>query len=520
MIFIGAELNNPNAHFVTNIIDCIGDEDDLIIDLLESNDSKSIFEKMKNHCRTHIEKHVIYNPYANENFFINFKTEFPELSLIVFFSDDEWRHEDYDRYLALYADIFSIAVKANVAKYQSYGLSNTYYMQWACNPRRFYPQLDRKKKYDVSFIGTAYGKRVEYIKYLIKSGVDVAVFGAGWNKYFDIRSRWGGYLSSKGMVDIINQSRINLNFLWTSKDEKKTTIKGRTMEIAACCAFQLSNFTEEFDNYGFLDGDNINVFLGKDDLVKKIKYYLSHEDEREKIAETAYQFVSKNHVWKNRFENIFNILTKNKVTPAALPKYRVLVLVLDEISHQIDLNDTRMNIEIVSWHNRCDIDFCEYDGIIQLVRNSSINNDSLFMMSFGLYSDHSDIVIANFYLSTVAGKQWIGFDKRIVEENEKLISYLPQECMMVSGQYMRKITDSGNSVVSLPIRNIKITYIGHPTFILDLPFLYRNLLCIYFSKHTDIKKVVLRALRNLNFIKAVILLHNRILQKYILRTIR
>jgi spore maturation protein CgeB len=45
-----------------------------------------------------------------------------------------------------------------------------------------------------------------------------------------------------------------------------------------------------------------------EDLRKKIKYYLSHPEEREEIVKRAQQRVYKEHTYKHRFEEIFHII--------------------------------------------------------------------------------------------------------------------------------------------------------------------------------------------------------------------
>ncbi|OCC15877.1 hypothetical protein DBT_0802 [Dissulfuribacter thermophilus] len=306
MIFIGPDLSNPHSHFRTNIIDSIGNGHDLIIDLYNVKNSEEIYSRILEHTQKYNEEIVIYNAYEDENFFIYFKQRFPKLKLITIFSDDEWRHSNYDRYLALYSDIFTIAVKKNISAYHSYGLSNVYYMQWACNPKKYYPIPGLEKKYSVTFIGAAYGKRVEYIRYLLKNNIDIKIFGPKWNHYIGFSKHWGGILSHDKMLEIISQSKINLNFLWTSRDPNRSTIKGRTLELAACKGFQLSNYTEEFKNYGFIEGNHIAIFNNKKDLLEKINFYLTHDDERETIAQRAYNHVLKNHTWQHRFDGLFN----------------------------------------------------------------------------------------------------------------------------------------------------------------------------------------------------------------------
>ena len=132
MIFIGAELSDPHAHFVTNIVACIGSGDDLIIDLLKVETSEDICARIEQHLQSHDDRYVIYNAYTVEDFFFDLKKRFPQLRLITVFSDDEWRHANYDRYLALYSDVFTIAVKSNLGKYRSYEIGRA-----SCRERVF-----------------------------------------------------------------------------------------------------------------------------------------------------------------------------------------------------------------------------------------------------------------------------------------------------------------------------------------------------------------------------------------------
>lgn len=180
MIFVGPNFGDPNAHFVTNIIESIGSSDDLVIDVLGLEQKNEIFSRIKKHLVGHKEEYIIYNAKEDEDFFLSVKQEFPELKLVIFFSDDEWRHSSYDRYLALFSDCFTVAVKDNLDKYKSYGLVNVFYMRWGCNPEKFYP-ITHDKKYDVTFIGAAYGKRIEYVRFLVANKINIRVFGRGWS---------------------------------------------------------------------------------------------------------------------------------------------------------------------------------------------------------------------------------------------------------------------------------------------------------------------------------------------------
>lgn len=193
MIFIGWELSDPKAHFVTNIVDSIGSGDDLIVDLRQVWDWDEIARLIREHCSRVHEQFVIYNAHTNESLPLHFKRDFYSLKLITFFSDDEWRYANYDRYLALFSDVFTVAVKDNIVRYRACGLEHVHYLRWGCNPALFHPVAGLEFIYDVTFIGAAYGNRVDYARHLVRAGVRLKVYGPGWSRYDDMREHWGGF---------------------------------------------------------------------------------------------------------------------------------------------------------------------------------------------------------------------------------------------------------------------------------------------------------------------------------------
>ena len=497
MIFIGPHFSDNSAHFVTNIITCVGTGNDLIIDMILVRDKKSIFRLIQSHLKKYPEKYVIYNAKEDEDFFIDFKRHFPNLILFTFFSDDEWRHANYDRYLALYSDFFSItSYISHLELYFSYGLSNGMVCQWACNPQHFYP-LDEDKQYDVTFIGAPHGKRFEYVLFLAQNDVDIRVFGKGWGKYPDLKKHWGGYLTAANMLKVISQSRINLNFLWTSRDPNRTTIKGRTMEIPACRASQLSSYTDEFANYGFKDGLNIAAFRDKQEMLDKVRYYLAHEKERETLAHNAYKFVLNNHTWTQRFAHIFERIDKGKASNT-IPIFKMLVVLQNEVRHSLKLDDHRMEIHIKKKKDSTVSDFDQYDGIIFLSQNSTINNETLYMMAFARHCDNSDAALANFYMCFGEENIWIRFWDKIIESHRKIIRFLPQEAICFSPQTARKFV-----LKQVPWDKVNLSFIEYPSFTASaFGVLRRRLLKLCFGKY-DHKAMFQKSLRKWQFVKAM-----------------
>ena len=75
-----------------------------------------------------------------------------------------------------------------------------FYLPEGFNPACYRP-MPVEQDIDVSFIGVAYGFRVEVVRYLQKHGINIQPFGSGWGT----TEVWGD-----DQVAVINRSRINL----------------------------------------------------------------------------------------------------------------------------------------------------------------------------------------------------------------------------------------------------------------------------------------------------------------------
>ena len=486
MIFIANELSDPHSHFRTNVVDGFADGNDLLLDLGEFEDKETVFERIAAHIKRHQnEKYIIYNAYKDEDFFFDLKKIFPQLVLFTLFSDDEWRHSTYDRYIALYSDFFSItSFKANIEKYKTYGFSNVLLCQWACNPNIFKPFDFLEKEIDVSFIGAAYGKRIECVQYLVDQGIDIRVYGKGWDSHHSLKSRWGGYLSSEEMVEVINKSRICLNFLWTSFNPGLTTVKGRCIELPACRSFQLASFSEELYEYGFREGETVVTFGSFEDLTSKIEHYLRREDERQIIEEKSYKFVLENHTWKLRYDAIIKRIAKPAL-PNTFRKPKILVIEGAKARHKIVLGDARMDLKIVSRGSETDEILKNYDGILRVDNNTNINNESLWMMSFGLISEGWQVVISNFSLrAPIIGSIWIRFRENDTGRLRR--SLIPSESIMVGGG----INSISKKYIWNIIRSRGASIIDYPTYLRRDMSLFRfTILCLNWGEYPFKKKL-------------------------------
>lgn len=234
---------------------------------------------------------------------------------LCFFHDDAWRVE-FSRFWARHFDWFTTPDSHRVQEYCHLGYSNAIYFPYACNPA-IYKKVDFPKKYDVSFVGLANPYRKWLIQKLRKAGISVYAAGSGWP---------AGHLAQEEMIRVINQSKINLNlsnskswdvryllslissprglYGWLRSPKNVEQMKARQFEINGCGAFQLSHYVGGLEHC-YEIGQEIVVYLDVDDLIRKVKYYLTHDDERETIADKGYQRTLADHTYAQRFNSIF-----------------------------------------------------------------------------------------------------------------------------------------------------------------------------------------------------------------------
>lgn len=518
MIFIGADFDDVNSHFSSNIIEYFKTDYDLIIDIRNQPGKQYIFSKIKEHLLEHDEKIVLYNAFEDEDFFLYFKSHFPNLILVTFFSDDEWRHYSYDRYIALFSD-FSIITgyRDNLKLYEEYGFNNVYLLRWAADEELLKFEPRSSYLYDISFIGAANKKRVSFIRSLKRKGIDIKLFGNGWGKYLDLRSSWGGYLTYEEMLHVISKSKINLNFLWNNVG--RTNIKGRTFELPAMGAFQLSGDCEqsELEDIGFFDGVNIAVFNNTDDACDKVEFYLQNDSARKKIAKDSQEFIKKNHTWRHRFEGFLEdieLLSKtNSLFDPDVPP-RVLILVSRGIQSVKTEEYRELRVKYVNPDQVANERLLEYDGVMHAQYKASISLEAIYVMVCALKMSDVPVVICNFYLEKLGVKklQWIRFRQHMMDRYQMLYKLIPLESRIYSGSYYQE-----HGAQSLMVINklSRISHIEYPLITLKVGFFRRCILLLFFLNLPALSSGIKEKLSRYNYLGAVLLFVLKLFQKIV-----
>jgi spore maturation protein CgeB len=222
-------------------------------------------------------------------------------TVVNWFSDDTWRFRSFSRHVAPHFSWVVTTSRQAEQAYRSMPEVKAYFSPWGYDPHLFHP-VDLEPTFDVGFVGQRYGQRGAIIERLMAEGVSAVVRGVGWP---------GGRLAPDELANQFASTKINLNFLESSAGPFQrlgirvrgswradnlisrfvpppTQLKARPFEITACGAFLLTNVAPELPEFFQLD-EEIAVFDKRRPLSERIAHYLSHEDERRRIAAAGFE---------------------------------------------------------------------------------------------------------------------------------------------------------------------------------------------------------------------------------------
>lgn len=113
----------------------------------------------------------------------------------------------------------------------------------------------------------------------------------------------GGADSETMMPKIIKCSKINLNM---TNRPIKTGLPLRIFDLMGAGGFVISNYQAEIPEH-FIPDEDIVLYDSIPDLLNKIDYYLTHDDERIQIAKNGYEKVKQAHTYDIRLQKMFEL---------------------------------------------------------------------------------------------------------------------------------------------------------------------------------------------------------------------
>jgi len=196
------------------------------------------------------------------------------------------------------------------------GIKGAHWLPVACDPN-FHRPLDLSDKeknhygHDIVFIGSYYPVRADLFEKLTE--FDFGLWGPGWEQLpskSPLRnSLKGGQLKQEVWSKIYNASKIILATHYKDPDNRFPVYQAspRIFEALACRCFVLVDRQKDVFSL-FDDKEHLVGFDGVEDLREKIRYYLGHSSERERIAAKGYQEVMEKHTYAYRIKEMLSTI--------------------------------------------------------------------------------------------------------------------------------------------------------------------------------------------------------------------
>ncbi len=243
-------------------------------------------------------------------------------AVAAFWFIENYRAFPYWRSIAAEYDFFFTIQKGEFfSELEQTKARNFAYIPVGCDPMVHKPtamdeKLRREFGADVSIAGAPYPNRIRLLKE-IDFGV-VHVWGEGWSTEGLPRihvKKKGNRFDTEEMVRIYSGTSISLNLHSCLQGEVfdpcPDFLNPRLFECAAVGGFQLVDCRDDLNRV--YTPEEIVTFHSSGELVDKIRYYLSHQDERRRIASRARERAVRDHTYECRISEIVNYIRTHAV---------------------------------------------------------------------------------------------------------------------------------------------------------------------------------------------------------------
>ena len=241
---------------------------------------------------------------------------------VVWFVDDPYVTDDTVK-LSLHYDYVFTHERSCVRLYESIGCARVHHLPLAAFFGTFRPMpVARAYDSDVCFIGTGFPNRIELFDQIARSlqNRKVVIAGTLWNRMNNYRliERFvvKDYVQVPESAHYYNGAKIVINLHRTpgiSPENRNgmnwpaESINPRTFDMPACGTLQLTDERSELREL-YDVGEELDVYRDAKDLLDKIDYYLSRDDERLRVAARGFRRKRKQHTFDSRIRTMLDII--------------------------------------------------------------------------------------------------------------------------------------------------------------------------------------------------------------------
>ena len=169
-------------------------------------------------------------------------------------------------------------------------------------------EMEQKVNIEISTYGTLYPYRVRMLNE-IRKGIDAdfKIYGVKPHRFFNSELATcftGEYIYGMRKSEVLYGSKIVLNNMHFAEIE---SVNCRFFEINGSGGFQLSDYRPILKELLPIDPELVS-FKNTNEAISKIKYYLSHPDERYELASIIYQHFINNYTYDHLVQHVLDCL--------------------------------------------------------------------------------------------------------------------------------------------------------------------------------------------------------------------
>ncbi len=222
-------------------------------------------------------------------------------------------------------DYIFIAQREYIPEFKKEGIENVFWMPLGADPG-IHSKKEIEKIFDVGFVGSVNSELHKRRQDLLNKINSVAKVG--------YKRCW-----LDEMAEFFSSSKIVFN------NAIRNDLNMRLFEAMSTGSFLLTDLAKNSGQEEmFKDGEDLGIY-SDDDIVDKVKYYLAHEEEREKIAANGRQIINNAHTYSHRVDEILKVsFGEKKDTPTADEwRFRSIDKVSAPVKMEINKNKTSAN---------------------------------------------------------------------------------------------------------------------------------------------------------------------------------
>jgi hypothetical protein len=233
---------------------------------------------------------------------------------LTYLTDDPWnpafRAGWFFDALREYDHVFSPR-RANLADLAEHGCRQVSYLPFGYDPALAFREepasRQERARYttDMAFVGGADPDRIAYIDAAIRADVDVALYGGYWERYPQTRRHSRGKADVGTIRKATSSARVSLCLVRRANRDGHVM---RSLEIPAMGGCMLVEDTDEHRTLLGPPGQAVTYFKGVDEMVDRLRWLLSAQDERQRLADSAQERIrGGRHTYTDRLQTMLGL---------------------------------------------------------------------------------------------------------------------------------------------------------------------------------------------------------------------